>query len=104
MATVWGEGGGSVDPIEMVRPDDRLVGKRLLFRGRPGVRVSVYRVFRRGPQAGARERVSQDAYPAMNRVVAVGKEGQRRCFNKYAVKDRAECPLIEPCSGTSAGA
>ncbi len=38
----------------------------------PGIGVSVYRTYLRGPRAGTRELVSQDSYPAMERIVAVG--------------------------------
>ena len=63
-----------VQPVEIVQPDTQLAPgqRRVLTRGRPGVRVALYRTHITGPRAGQREMISQDAYPAMNRVVLVG--------------------------------
>ncbi len=62
-------------PSEVVKYDPRLTHgrRRLLTRGRPGLRVAVTRQYLRGPRAGTRELVSQDAYPVMNTVLAVGR-------------------------------
>jgi vancomycin resistance protein YoaR len=78
VAAVRIEPQSAVGPVEVVRPDARLQSgqRRLLTRGRAGVRVAVYRIFLRGPKAGRRELLSRDAYPAMNRVVSVGTPAQ----------------------------
>ncbi len=74
MASVQVEPQSAIRPAEVLRGDDRLESgqRRLLTRGRPGVRVAVYRSFLHGPHAGQRELLSRDAYPAMNRVVSIG--------------------------------
>jgi vancomycin resistance protein YoaR len=74
MAQVRGESQATVMPAEVVRYSARLVRgqRRLMVHGRPGVRVAVYRTFLQGSRSGVRELVSQDSYPAMNRVSAVG--------------------------------
>lgn len=75
-------------PLEVTRRSDRLPWgqRRLVNRGKPGVRVTVYRRFlhdermkRPDPDslkvsspASEREWVSQDAYPVMDRVVVLG--------------------------------
>lgn len=71
MAIVQAEPLATVEPIDVPRLDDdtRPERRRSAIRGRPGVRVAVYRTPLHGPHAGRRELVSQDAYPAMNRVV-----------------------------------
>lgn len=65
---------GRADPVEITLPSVHVApGRRLIItRGKPGARVTVYRVFLKGPKAGVRELVSRDSYPAMNRVVALG--------------------------------
>jgi len=67
----------TVEPVEVVRVDERVEpGRhRLVNRGRVGARVAVYRTLLRGARAGARELVSQDSYPALNRLVRVGERG-----------------------------
>jgi len=76
MAAVATEPLSIVDPIEVMRVDERVrPGRRVLVtRGQPGVRVAVYRVPLHGPEAGRRELVSRDHYPAKNRLVKVAKE------------------------------
>ena len=44
--------------------------RRTIIPGRAGAQTRVYRTFARGPRAGEREIVSQDSYPAMNRVTS----------------------------------
>ncbi|MBW3621853.1 MAG: VanW family protein [Armatimonadetes bacterium] len=75
MASVGAETQATVPPTEILRTDAQLRSgqRRLLNRGRPGVRVAVYRTPLQGRNRGVRELVSQDSYPAMNRVVAVGE-------------------------------
>ncbi len=75
LATIEGAPTATVEPTEVIKVDERLAPgqRRLITRGRPGVRVAVYRHFTRGPRAGQRELISQDVYPAMNRVVAIGR-------------------------------
>lgn len=65
---------GRVDPVEITLPSVHVTPgrRRIITRGKPGAKVAVYRVFLKGPHAGARELVSRDSYPAMNRVVALG--------------------------------
>ena len=77
MAQVESEPMAEVEPAVVVRTVARMGAgqRRVMVKGRPGVRVSVYRRFLRGPRAGERELVSQDSYPAMNRVLAVGASG-----------------------------
>ena len=77
MAIVEAQPVGTVEPTEVARADADLrpEQRRVTTRGRPGVRVSVYRTRLHGPQAGRRELVSQDSYPAMNRVVRAGSRG-----------------------------
>jgi vancomycin resistance protein YoaR len=76
MAEVTTEPQSSVEPIEVTRTSDRLPpGQRVtVTRGRPGVRVTVYRTPLRGSQAGQRQLVSRDVYPALNRLVKTGPE------------------------------
>jgi vancomycin resistance protein VanW len=64
-------------PIEVRRTGERLrPGQRtIVTRGRPGVRVAVYRTSLQGANAGRRELVSRDVYPALNRLVRVGTAG-----------------------------
>ena len=64
----------SNDPVEIVRVDSKLAPgqRKILTRGRPGMRVAVYRTLLYGEKKGEHELVSQDAYPAMNRVMLVG--------------------------------
>jgi len=63
-----------LEPIEVIKYDERYAfgQRRLITHGRPGVRATVFRTFLAGPRAGQSEMISQDSYPAMNRVVAVG--------------------------------
>jgi len=65
---------GNTEPREIVQTDAHLPhgARRLLNRGHPGVRAAVYRIYLHGPFAGKRELVSQDSYPTMERIVAVG--------------------------------
>jgi vancomycin resistance protein VanW len=74
MASVQGDPRGTVEPIEIVKTDERLGPgqRRIVTRGRPGVRVSVYRRILKGPKAGDRELISHDTYPPMNRLIRVG--------------------------------
>ncbi|MHB9133678.1 MAG: VanW family protein [Armatimonadota bacterium] len=67
----------SLPPGDIIKIDNRLPAgqRRIINHGQPGVRVSVYRTFTQGARVGTRELVSQDGYPAMNRVVAVGQGG-----------------------------
>jgi len=61
-------------PLEIIKNDPNLPPHRryLITRGRPGLRVAVYRTFATGPRTGQHLLVSQDTYPVMNRVIAVG--------------------------------
>ncbi|MHB9026043.1 MAG: VanW family protein [Armatimonadota bacterium] len=74
-AEVVGETLATVPPSEVFKNDDRLPAgqRRLVNHGKPGLRAAVYRTFLHGPRAGHRELVSQDSYPAMNRVVLLGR-------------------------------
>lgn len=74
MAAVQARTQATVSPVEILRTDGRLQPgqRRLLNRGRSGTRAAVYRTYLQGPHRGVRELVSQDSYPAMNRVVTVG--------------------------------
>ena len=65
----------TVQPISVTKHDDRLTGgqRRVITRGRPGIRVAVYRTYLHGARTGQRELISQDSYPAMNQVIAVGR-------------------------------
>jgi len=74
MARVQCEPLSAVGPAQVVEFHDHLPAgrRRTINRGRPGVRVSVYRAYLRGPLAGARELVSQDSYPPVNRVMEIG--------------------------------
>lgn len=71
MAAVHGDTSATTTPLEVIRTGEGS-GRRLINRGRPGTRVSVYRTFLRGPRTGANEQVSRDTYPAMNRIVVEG--------------------------------
>lgn len=64
------------EPIEIVRIDEKLPPgqRKVLTRGRPGTRVAVYRTLLYGKNAGQQELISQDSYPAMNRVLLIGKK------------------------------
>jgi vancomycin resistance protein YoaR len=70
MVHVAGQAHVALTPIEIFRRDDRLPHgqRRILTHGRPGLSVTVYRTY----PTGKRELVSQDTYPAMNTVIAVG--------------------------------
>jgi vancomycin resistance protein YoaR len=74
MAQLTGETTALTPPITVTKFDARLSHgrRRVLTRGRPGFRVAVTRTFVRGSRAGQRELVSQDTYPVMNTVIAVG--------------------------------
>jgi len=74
MARVATETRDILSPQQLLHPDDHLpIGERhILNPGRPGCRVSVYRLRLIGKEAGQRELVSQDTYQAMNRIVRVG--------------------------------
>ncbi|MBM3473578.1 MAG: vanomycin resistance protein VanB [Armatimonadetes bacterium] len=76
MAAVTVEPQSPVEPIEVTRTSERLPpGQRVtVTRGRPGVRVTVYRTPLHGPQAGQRQLVSRDVYPALHRLVKTGPE------------------------------
>ncbi len=76
IASVVSEVQSTDEPIEVTRVSTQLhVGqRRLITHGRPGVHAAVMRTFLRGPRAGQHELVSQDAYPAMNKIVALGEE------------------------------
>jgi vancomycin resistance protein VanW len=73
-ATVDVEPQSPVAPIEVRRASERLrPGQRVIVtRGRPGLRVAVYRTPLQGAHAGQRELVSRDVYPALNRLVRGG--------------------------------
>lgn len=75
MATVQCERLATVQPVEVIKSDENLFEgqRRLITRGRPGMRVEVCRTYLRGPKAGSRELVSHDSYPAMNRIVKAGE-------------------------------
>lgn len=74
VADVTGVTQATTEPLEVLNTDAHLPhgARRVINHGHPGARVSIYRTFLRGPHAGRRELVSQDSYPAMDRVVAVG--------------------------------
>jgi len=74
MAKVEVAGRGILPPSEALRLDPGLpTGERhILNRGKPGCRVMVTREFLKGPSPGRHELVSEDRYPAMNRIVRAG--------------------------------
>jgi len=74
MADVVTETRDILMPRKILRVDHELpTGERhILNPGRPGCRISVYRVHLKGKDVGRRELVSQDSYQPMNRVVHVG--------------------------------
>jgi len=78
MADVTCEPLQAVSPVEVTLPDTQLAPgqRRVRTHGRPGAQVVVYRTFIRGQHAGRRELISQDVYPAMNRVVLIGCTGE----------------------------
>jgi vancomycin resistance protein YoaR len=70
VAAVHGDLQEAPAPEEVVETAARLsAGHPPAVRGRPGVRVSIYRTYLTGPHRGWRELVSQDSYPPINRVV-----------------------------------
>jgi vancomycin resistance protein YoaR len=66
---------GMTPPAEVIKVADDLPPghRKLLTRGRPGPSIAIYREYLNGPHAGERRFLSRDTYPAMNRVVAVGR-------------------------------
>lgn len=75
VAAVTTDGRTAVRPTEVVRLDAALAAgqRRVVTQGKPGARVTVYRIFLLGPRSGSRELVSRDSYPPINRVVRVGR-------------------------------
>ncbi len=74
MADIQTEVRGVLAPREVLQFDDRLpTGERhIVNHGRPGYRVVVYRQLLRGDGRVGRELISEDRYPAMNRLVSAG--------------------------------
>ena len=74
MAEIITEDRDILAPREILQLDhESLPGERhILNPGRPGMRVSVYRVILKGNNVGQRELISQDSYRPMNRVLEVG--------------------------------
>ncbi|HEY3417201.1 MAG TPA: VanW family protein [Armatimonadota bacterium] len=74
-AEVVAETLATVPPCEVLKSDDRLPAgqHRLINHGKPGLRAAVYRTYLHGPNAGRRELISHDAYPAMNRIILIGR-------------------------------
>ena len=64
----------TIAPHEILKTDEHLPhgAHCIINRGHSGVRAAVYRTFLQGPFKGRRELVSQDSYPTMERIVAVG--------------------------------
>lgn len=61
------------EQIEVTRIDPAFgPGRRVINPGCPGVRVTVTRRFLRGPRRGERELITQETYPATNRVIVQG--------------------------------
>jgi vancomycin resistance protein YoaR len=79
MAEVESVSQRTVPAVEVIRPSRRLAAgqRRVINRGHSGVRVSVFRRPLLGKKQEGRELISQDSYPPMDRVVAVGNAGDR---------------------------
>ncbi len=75
MAEITCESLSSIAPVNLVRYDNKLSegNYRVKNRGRSGVKVTISRIFIKGKLAGQRQLVSQDSYPAMNKVITVGE-------------------------------
>lgn len=75
MARVASDTLATIAPVEVLKYDAHLPPgqRRLLTHGRPGTRVAVTRTFLHGPHPGRQELISRDAYPAMNKIIAVGQ-------------------------------
>ena len=74
MADIHTEVRGVLAPREILQLDDRLpAGERhIVNHGRPGYRVLVYRQHLRADGRARRELISEDRYPAMNRLITAG--------------------------------
>lgn len=75
MARVEGAARAGIAPAEVIKSDPALHPgqRRVITHGKPGVRATITRTYLTGARTGTRELVSQDAYPPMNRVTAVGR-------------------------------
>ncbi len=75
MAEISCESLSSTSPVNLVRHDNNLKagGYKVKTRGRAGVKVTISRIFIKGKSIGQRQLVSQDSYPAMNKVITVGE-------------------------------
>jgi vancomycin resistance protein VanW len=75
MARVWQESLGQQDPVQVIKYSESIADghRRMVTKGRPGPHAAVYRTFLKGTKAGTQELVSEDAYPAMHRIIEVGK-------------------------------
>ena len=76
MAALHAEALRATAPHEVLAVDQRLAAgqRRVAVHGRPGAQVIVTRTYLHGPKTGQHELVSEDTYPAMNRLVAVGEK------------------------------
>ncbi|HEY3268116.1 MAG TPA: VanW family protein [Armatimonadota bacterium] len=74
MAAVEAVGAVTVPSIGVTQASALLPAgsRRVTNPGRPGVRVTAWRVWKLGPRAGQREMMSRDSYPPMNRITLVG--------------------------------
>ncbi|MEI6520243.1 MAG: VanW family protein [bacterium] len=75
MAEITCESLSSTAPVDLIRHDNNLKpgNYRVKTRGRAGVKVTISRIFIKGKSAGQRQLISQDSYPAMNKVITVGE-------------------------------